>query len=426
MWPPSYDTCCSACASGSGDPAALVKIDGTQTDAFGRLRVSNPYTLFDSHQRYTLDDNFISNTASGGTITYLPNQSSANLTVTNTANSFAARETKWVFNYQPGKSLLTMTSFVMAPSSDSNLCQRVGYFGLENGIFIELLDQVYIVKRSNVSGIVTDTRVPQSSWNYDTLTGQGISGVTLDITKAQILWTDIEWLGVGNVRVGFVYQNQFVLAHIFKHSNYVTSAYMTTAALPVRYEIKTIGNGAPSSSNLTQVCSTVISEGGYDQPFRLFSNIYSYSRIMTAGTWYPAQSIKLAPGRLDAIVQIKQVDIVMTSSDVLHWALWSNLSDTSLTGESFVPHGFSQNVLIDRSATAFDPSGCIQVAAGLVAGTNQAAAPAVLELAKYYSQIGRDSFSQTSKIFTLALYSVTGVGGGGASAQILLSWNELL
>jgi hypothetical protein len=66
------------------------------------------------------------------------------------------------------------------------------------------------------------------------------------------------------------------------------------------------------------------------------------------------------------------------------------------------------------------------VAAGLVAGTNQGKGPSVLQLDKYYAQIGRDSFAQTSKIFTLAFYSVAGVGGGGASAQALLSWNELL
>lgn len=422
MWP---ETCCSACL-GVTDPATLVKFGGTQTDAFGRLRVSNPFTLFDSHQRFSLDDNFVSNVASGGSVTFLPTQSSANLTVTNTANSFAARETKWVFTYQPGKSLLIMATFVLAPVSDGNLRQRVGYFGQDNGIFLELRDQVYIVKRSNVTGTVTETYIPQTQWNYDPLVGTGISGYTLDITKAQIFWIDIEWLGVGNVRTGFVYQNQFVMTHIFQHANFITSAYLTTGSLPVRYEIQSLTESAPPTSNLTQICSTVISEGGYDQPFRLFSNIYNYSKTMTAGTWYPVHSIRLAPGRLDAIVQIKQVDVAMTSADTLHWALWSNVTDANLTGESFVPHGFSQNVLIDQSATAIDVSTCIQVAAGLVSGTNQSAGQSILELGKYYSQLARDSFSQTSKIYTLAFYSVIGISGSPVTAQVLLSWNELL
>lgn len=424
-WPPVYSSC-GGCKLGATDPATLVKIDGTQTDAFGRLRVSNPFTLFDSHQRYALDDNFVSNVASGGSVTFIQNQSSANLQVTNTSGSFAGRETKWVFNYQPGKSLLVMTTFVAAPQNDGNLRQRIGYFGTENGYFLELKDQVYLVERSNVTGTITETFVPQSSWNYDTLQGQGISGYTLDITKAQIFWIDIEWLGVGNVRTGFVYGNQFVLAHTFQHANYVQSAYITSGSLPVRYEIQSLTGSGPASSNLTQICSTVISEGGYEQPFRLFSNVATFSRLMTAGTWYPVVSIRLAPTRLEAIAQVRQVDVVMTSSDTLHWALWSNVSDASLTGESFVAHGYSQNVLVDRSATAFDTTGCIQVAAGLVSGTNQAASPSVLELSKYYSQLGRDSFSQTSRIMTLAFYSATGITGAPATAQCLLSWNELL
>ena len=405
---------------------ALVKFGGTQTDAFGRLRVSNPYTLFDSHQRYVLDDNFVSNTASGGTVTFLTNQSSANLQVTNTSGSFAARETKWIFNYQPGKSLLAMTTFVMAPANDGNLRQCVGYFGSDNGIYLELKDQLYIVRRSNVTGTVTNTAIPQTSWNYDTLQGTGISGFTLDITKAQIFWTDIEWLGVGSVRTGFVIDGQFLQAHRFDHANLASSAYMTTATLPVRYEIESLTANGAATSNLTQICSTVISEGGYEQPFRLFSNIAVFSKTMTAGTWYPVISIRLAPTRLEAVAQVRQVDIIMTSADTVHWALWSNVTDSSLTGESFVAHGFSPNILVDQSATALNTSGCVQITAGLVSGTNQAAAPAVMELSKYYSQLARDSFAKTSYIVTLALYSATGILGSPATAQCLLSWNELL
>ena len=77
-----------------------------QLDAFGRLRVSQPHTLFDSQQRYGLDRSFVSNTASGGTVTFVPTQSSANLAVVNTSGSYAARETRYIFKYQPGKSQL--------------------------------------------------------------------------------------------------------------------------------------------------------------------------------------------------------------------------------------------------------------------------------------------------------------------------------
>ncbi len=50
--------------------AVPVSIGGTNTDAFGRLRTSGPYTLFDSQNRYVKNDLFDETTATGGTVTY--------------------------------------------------------------------------------------------------------------------------------------------------------------------------------------------------------------------------------------------------------------------------------------------------------------------------------------------------------------------
>jgi hypothetical protein len=43
-----------SCANVNAGPSnpTYVTISGTNTDAFGRLRVSQPYTLFDSQNRY--------------------------------------------------------------------------------------------------------------------------------------------------------------------------------------------------------------------------------------------------------------------------------------------------------------------------------------------------------------------------------------
>ena len=408
------------------DNPVVTRFDYTpQLDAFGRLRVSQPYTLFDAQQRYGLDETFVSNVANGGSVTFVASQSSANLQVTNTIVSFAARETQFVFTYQPGKSLLFLATFVMTEAS-TGFRQRVGYFGRENGYYFEIADQAYMVERSNSTGTVTTVAIPQSQWNIDTLMGTGPSGLTLDKSTSQILWIDIEWLGVGNVRTGFVINGQFIPVHIFQHANYSRFAYITTAVLPVRYEIETVSAGAPASSNLIQICSTVISEGGYDPPYRLFSNISSFSRLMTAKTWYPVCSMRLAPGQLDAVVHIRQIDIVMTSPDVLHWAIWSNVTATNLTGEAFVTDPWSKTVQIDNSATAIDISSSRRIANGIVSSTNQATSPQALDLNKYFSQIGRNSFTQTSDILTLAVFSVNGVSGSPATLQSAVSWNELL
>ena len=398
-----------------------------QLDAFGRLRVSQPVTLFDSQQRFNPDPAFESNLVTSGAITYVPTQSSVNLSVVNTTGSFAARESSYVFKYQPGKSLLSSMSMTMAPASNGNLRQRVGYFGKENGFYVELSDALYMVQRSNSSGTITNTPVANTAWNGDKLNGTGPSGITLDMTKSQIFFTDVEWLGVGDVRCGFILEGKYVIAHTFRHANISVGAYMTTACLPLRYEIESLGTGGPAVSNLTQICSTVISEGGYNQSYQLFSNLASFSGTVGAATWVPVMSMQLAPGRLDAIAAARQVDIMITSTgDLVQWGLWANVSAANLTGESFSNANSLSSVQIDKSATAFNPSTCYQIASGIASAAlgGQGGLASQLELQGYLTQIGRVSFTQTSEILTLALFA--NATQGTVTAECLLSWAELL
>ena len=172
-------------------------------DAFGRTRVSNPLTLFDSSHRYR-DNNLWESliVGTGSTVGFVTAQGLINIGIGTTAGSSVIRETTKVFSYQPGKSLLVLNTFVMN-SPKENLRQRVGYYGADNGIYLEVAGigstSVSFVERSLSTG--TETVVPQTEWNIDKLDGTGISGLTLDISKAQILWMDIEWLGLGTVRI---------------------------------------------------------------------------------------------------------------------------------------------------------------------------------------------------------------------------------
>jgi hypothetical protein len=59
--------------AGSGN---TVSFGGTNTDAFGRLRVSQPYTLFDSQNRYGIDSQFSTSTVGSGAATHLSNEAS--------------------------------------------------------------------------------------------------------------------------------------------------------------------------------------------------------------------------------------------------------------------------------------------------------------------------------------------------------------
>jgi len=207
-----------------------IQAGGTAGDAFGRFRTSSPLTLFDSSHRYRDNGLWATSTGTGGTYVFSSGEGLVNLNVTTASGAKVLRETTKVCSYQPGKSLQVMNTFVMA-SGKANLRQRVGYFGADNGIYVEVsgTSAPSFVERNSVSGSVNETRVSQANWNIDTLDGQGPSGFTLDITKAQIHWTDIEWLGLGTVRTGFVINGQFVHCHSFHHANLLTSTYMTTA-----------------------------------------------------------------------------------------------------------------------------------------------------------------------------------------------------
>jgi hypothetical protein len=172
------------------------------------------------------------------------------------------RQSKRVMSYEPGKSLLILNTFVMN-AQESGLEQRVGTFDANNGIFFEDTGTGYqIVRRSYTSGSSVDDPIAQSAWNGDKLDGTGASGYTLDPTKATILFTDYEWLGMGSVRVGFVIDGKFITAHTFLNANNLDTVYMQTANLPIRYEIETTGT-ISGAAVLQQVCSSAIIEGGY-------------------------------------------------------------------------------------------------------------------------------------------------------------------
>ena len=213
-----------------------VSLPSTYLDAFGRQRVSQPYTLFDSQNRYAADNQFDVATTGTGTTSFLSNEAAVKMEVTAGGVGSVKRQSYRNFPYQPGKGLLVLATFVMDSNNSLNLTQRVGYYNDSNGVFFQRIDGTFaFVLRSSVTGSVSDARtVTQANWNGDKLDGTGASGYTLDPTKAQILWMDFEWLGVGSVRCGFIINGQYIVCHTFNNANLITNVYMTTAILPVR------------------------------------------------------------------------------------------------------------------------------------------------------------------------------------------------
>ena len=374
-------------------------------DAFGRLRVSNPLTLFDSSHRYRDNGLWNTSTASGGTTVFSANEGLVNLNVTTTSGSQVLRETTKVFSYQPGKSLLVFNTFVMAPAQ-TNLRQRVGYFGTDNGLYIQLNNSTLsFVERSLVTGIVTESIVNQAAWNADTLDGNGPSGITLDITKAQILFMDIEWLGEGTVRLGFVIDGNFIVCHRFNHANLIPSTYITTASLPLRYEITNTGATA-TASTLKQVCSTAISEGGYElrgAQQAIGIPITAPISLATAGTYYPIISIKLNTSYLDAVVILTALSIMGTGTGIYNWRV---VATGATTGGTWLSAGANSSVDYNITGTGF--SGGRILASGFITSTTQASVNLdILKEALFSFQLERNSFTNTPSEITLVASAST-------------------
>ena len=408
----------------TGFPVPIeVTLPATSSDAFGRLRVSNPFTLFDSSHRFDDNDLWSTATATSGAAVFNANQGLVDLNVTAASGSSVIRETIKVFAYQPGKSLLVLNTFVMAPAK-TGLTQRVGYYGPSNGYYLEQAGSaVAFVERSIVTGSIVNTPVLQANWNGDKLDGTGASGYTLDLTKAQIYWMDLEWLGVGSVRMGFIIDGQFILCHTFHHANIITSTYITTASLPLRYEIFNTA-GTSGASTLKQICSTVISEGGYElrgKQQSVGTSITAPRTFAVAGTYYPIVGIRLKTTRLDAIVITTAISLLgLGNGKNYQWRVMNG--NVAISGGSWLSAGGDSAV--EYNITGTSATGGRILASGFVNSSNQGSPSInILKEALFSNQLERDALTGVPYQFVIEMAIDTTGGTLGAYASI--DWEEV-
>jgi hypothetical protein len=392
---------------------------GTAVDAFGRARVSTPLTLFDSSHRFKDNGLWVTKLTGTASSTFNANQATIDLTIGTAANDEVIRETTKVFSYQPGKSLFVLNTAVFA-APQTNLRQRVGYYGASNGMYLEQDGTtINFVERSSVSGSLQETRVAQSAWSQDKLDGTGPSQLTLDLTKAQICWMDIEWLGLGSVRMGFVIDGKLVHAHTFHHANIITTPYITTASLPLRYEIK--NTGTTTGATLKQVCSSVVSEGGYE--LRGFQQaialpIASPRDLTNASELYPVVSLRLKSTRLDAIAILTAVSILGITNNANY--RWEVRTGGTTTGGSWTNTDADSAIEYNIGGTSF--SGGRILASGFMQGSNQGSTSIdILKEALFKFQFERNSFTSVATEVTLVVSS----SSAGADVLASLDWEEI-
>jgi hypothetical protein len=406
---------------------------GMAVDAFGRARTSQPLTLFDSFHRYQDNGRLSTSNSVGTTVTHDANTSSVVCSIGTANGQYVYRESSRVFAYQPGKSLQILQTYVMAPAQ-TGLRQRYGYFGKDNGVFIEQDGHnLYFVVRNKPNGSIIETKVAQADWNIDTLDGSNSSvwsetlpsanrnpsGLNLDMSKAQIMFIDIEWLGLGTVRCGFVINGRFIHCHSFHHSNILSSPYMGTACLPVRAEIENTAETS-NTSNLRIVCATVISEGGYELRGRqrtIGQDVGVGYDLASANTWYPVACIRLKSEREDGIVLPKDISIAaLASGSVIKYKV---VVGANVSGGSWISAGNDSSVQYNINAASY--TGGTDFVSGFTIATNQSSSPIALGDGIFKYQLERNSFNGTNTVFMIAVQT----SKAGDDVYSSIDWEEI-
>jgi hypothetical protein len=407
-------------------------VDGA-ADAFGRMRVSEAFTLGDYKHTYGIDPNFRDTLSNGGTVTHITNQAAARLTTTSNTSSRAIHQTKMYHNYMPGKSQL-IKSTINFYGATANVTKRTGYYDDLNGIYFEQngAGVLSFVIRTDTSGTASDARrVIQSDWNKDKCDGTGASGFNLDITKTQIFFTDFQWLGVGRVRCGFVHDGQMIVAHEFYNSNNLPVVYMSNPNLPVRCEI--LNTGATAGAYFDQICSTVVSEGGYTESgidFSIDSGQTSQS-ITVANGMYPIVAIRLKntfrgyPNR----VVVRSGNINVYAEDYpAYWAVFklSDLSAITLSSGTWTSANADSAVEYSLNATAF--TGGDRIDGGIVGTTSPGGsakgtgtAPVNQPSNAKKNFIAQNQDSTDSEIYVVCSKAI----GGTAKLWVDFQWREI-
>ena len=407
----------------------------TNIDAFGRLRVSEPFTLGDYTHAYGEETELLTKTSgANSTINFNILKAQAGLQVGTGANDFTIHQSRMYHHYMPGKSQVSLQSFNFS-GVRSGTNKRIGLFDDRNGIYLMQSGDgsLNFVLRSNVSGSVNDDIISQTNWNTDTCDGNGFSQFNLDPTKTQLFWVDFEWLGVGTVRVGFVNQGKFITAHKFYNSNIKDSVYLSNPNLPVRCEVRNYSNTV-GVDYMQQICATVFSEGGYSEAGVDFAARTTGYRNIAAQASLPVIAIRLKTGYYGqpnrSVVRLGSLEF-FSASQPCSYDIVRLPSGASLIGGSWVSVGDDSVVEYNINATGYSLSGANVIDVGFIqsnsvgVGNASAATSAISSAsAAKRSYLSQNIDSTDSNIFCVILRNYSSPPGNTTDTFAGIQWRE--
>ncbi len=402
------------------DSVSLDTNNATGT-AFGRLRVASPSYVFDTNFQYDLQSLVFEQvaTGTGATITHDATNRNALMTFSSTPTGGAAyMQTFEHFRYQAGRSQLIFVTFNFQGGT-ANTIKFVGYSDIHNGLELQMngtTPRLALLSDTDKG----DEFVNQANWNVDKLDGTGPSGITIDFTKTQILVIDLQWLGVGRVRVGFDIDGVVVVAHQFTHANYQTVAYMQTANLPIRAGMTCTGT---VSTTMRFICASVTSEGG-TQELSGYTNVQSAAATASQDarthilSIRPRTTFNSITNRVKFVLE--NLDVAVTGNAPVYWEL--------VLGQAISGTTTFNNVNATYSAFEYNTAGTISgsptvvLASGYVASSSSTKGALNKSVSNRYP-ITLDAAGAVRALGTVSLIA-TGVANASAM-RAAMTWTEI-
>jgi hypothetical protein len=380
-----------------------------------RLKVAPFQTVFFNTFQYGKETDVWDERVVGvGTATHNPASSNIVMEVGSTAGSKVIRQTKQVMRYIPGRPA-TLAFAIRLETPQVGIRRRFGLFDDYNGAYFEDDGGTYsYVIRSNVTGIVTETRVYRDDWNGEKFDGNGYTGVTADPTKQQMISINYEWYGAGLIEFSWLMKNETIPSHTFENSNTNSGVWCSTPFLPIRVEIENV-TGVAGTYYIYQGSNSLIQEGEPEKLGTLVSiaNPITGTTMTNANTFYPIVSLRLKSTQLSAVMLLRSLQAATNDNTNVYWKLFEN---ATLTGGTWADHP-DPNSFLQYNITATAVTGGTTLLNGFVVGGGAA----LIDIDdKAALQLGRTGIGTISDTYTLACASPN----ANKSALAVLNWIE--
>lgn len=395
--------------------------DSAAMDAFQRLRVGTPTFVFDAQLTYNLAPLLyeqITN-GSGATVTHDATNRTALMTFSSTATGGKAyMQTYEHFRYQPGRSQSIFLTFNFIETK-ANVLKFAGYSDGTNGI--ELQQNGSTVQFALLTGTSHGNEtVAQANWSIDKMNGSGPSGITLDLTKVQILVIDFQALYVGRVRVGFDINGLVIWAHEFLHANLDVYPYIQSANLPIRCGMTCTGT---VSTTMNFICCSVASNGGQED---IGGYEFTVEGSGTAGNSTAVHILSVRPKTTFNSIT-NRTKFVLESVDVIVTGNTPVLAQLVL-GQAISGTTAFADVNATYSAFEYNTAGTISGSPGIIMLNTYIASSATNKTSISYRMDTRYpiALNAAGAVTALGTISVIATGLGATSAcRASLNWREI-